>query len=423
MRPSRLLGLLATTLVAGAALVAPSSSSATVLCEIGANNYCPATAIFPANTSFSGALAPATKAKFKTSVGTVECTGSTIEGETTEKEAEPLPGNISALTFTSCKFGTTACTITTENLPYTAELVATGEGSGALTISSEETSFATVKCGFLINCTYSANVETEAKGGEPTEVIATEAPITSISGLCPKTNSFSATYQLNAPNEGFAFVSTAAAVNTLLCSAIPETTMAGNLKCQVGTVYAGELKGELAAGITEFYSVNEPAKKVTCNETAYSGQFKNDGDPANVMGGINTLTFTSLVGGMPGKPCSSTFEAGNPSVKVTVERLPYAQSVFKYDQAGNPQGSFDFPAAPVEIKYEIQVAGVPTCKYTSARIWGKEFNGAGTNPSLLLMLGTFAKVAGGAAACPPDLRLQSNVTMKGAAGNAYIARE
>jgi hypothetical protein len=65
-----------------------------------------------------------------TSVG---CTGSSLEGETTEaSETTELEGVVSALTFSGCteSFGKTACTIEAINLPYSAAVTHQGQSTG-----------------------------------------------------------------------------------------------------------------------------------------------------------------------------------------------------------------------------------------------------------------------------------------------------
>ncbi len=407
--------------VMAAAFAAPST--ATVMCEIG-TIACPEEDIYPAKTTVSGVLKSGTQATFEGGFGSVKCSESILEGQSLEKEAGQLTGTLASLKLLACKSGETSCTVTASTLPFNTKLTYTSGDEGTLLVSSKEkTPTVKFECGKIINCSASGNLELTMDGGEPGSIIASKEPLTG-EGACAKTT-FTATYTLNAPSSGYVFVAQAQVAGTLLCSEPPETVM-GKLKCPTGKSYSGEIKGELAAGNAEFKSMAEPAKGVSCNQTTYEGQFESDGTKAAVNGGINKLAFSSIVGGIPNKPCSGSFEAANP-VKVTVEGLSYRDAKFFYQSVFNPQGGFEVRANMVDIKFEIEngMNPLPTCKYTAPRLWGYVVNGAGMNPSQMTLIGSrLVKVAGGAGVCPPDLQLTAQVTVKGVGGgNVYIARD
>jgi hypothetical protein len=412
----RLLGL-TTVATALLTLLAPSSSPATVICQVNAYS-CPSSTTYTGGTTISGALKSESTATLKTSTTTVTCKGSTVKAEA---PGEGSLGTITALTLSSCttKSGS-SCTMTSEKLPYGVEYIFTENGNGLANLFGKEELNLFLNCtisGIPVKCNFHGTPKLNFEGGQPAVLAAVEAALTG-TGSCEKGGgTLTATYRLSEPNEGEAFLSQRPAINTKLCKAIPNTVN-NELQCPNGSGYAGEeIKGELASGVTEFKSPTEPTKVVTCNETAYEGKYKEDGGPAAVEGGIKNLTFTSNVGGTPGKPCSSSF-AGSPAVKVKVENLPFSTSTVTYQKPANPQGIiFFWPGSAVEIKFEVMTNPVQTCKYESrGPLLGEWQNGAGTNSSLLNPLTGELRVTVGGAICPVDQKLTSTLTLRGAGG-------
>lgn len=396
----------------------------TVLCETGSNG-CPVKDVYPAKTTLAAELESGTNAVFEGGFGVVKCTASSLSGETTGEKAEPLPGSIASLSFTSCKLGETACTLTTEKLPFSATLAVTGSGDGSLLLTGKEKGTAGVgfSCGKLLSCAASGNLTLDFEGGEPAQILAGEETLTG-EGSCSKIT-FTATYSLSAPNSGYAFANEALVPNTLLCSATP-VLMANRLKCPQGTAYSGEIKGELAVGLFEMIELVGAGKTFSCNEASYTGQFERDGDPAAVMGGITSLTLSSKVGGVPGQRCASNYGGGaSPTVKLTPESLPYAKTFFKYERFDSHEGLVNFDG-PLKIKAEVyNTAGAlqGTCVYTSPIMWGEVFNGAGANPTQLAMKYGFISEAGGWNECAAIVQVRGRLTAKTPTGNVYIARE
>lgn len=428
MRTTRLPYFLVAVAVAAVLLAVPSSSSATVLCQAKAY-ACPTVGTYAEETAFSGTLEAGGEASFETNLGTIKCKESILEGETLEEEGEPLAGKVTALEFTLCDVGETSCTLTTEKTPYGAQVAYTNEGNGTLTIGSKEKPVKlTVKCGLLLNCTYSSTPALTATGGDPMAVAGAAIALKAESGtMCPEKTTLTVTYALQNPSEGIVFVAQQRGITQKLCSEIPpEDATTHKLKCKTGQGYSGELKGELASGVTEFQSPTEPTKKVTCNETTYVGKFKEDGGATN-PGGITGLAFSSKVGGIPGKPCSSSF-AGSPEVKIVVEGLPYDQASVVYQLLSNPQGMLFFwpqNGVPLKIKFEVNTTPAQVCKYEQRGIvTGEWLNGAGMNPSLLNPLVGSLRYTSGGAICPVDMKLTASMTVRGQ-GNSlvYIAGE
>src|SRR5262245_11583522 len=105
------------------------TASATLLCD---TSSCEPTDIYPDNTALAASLQSETQVKLETNLGRVECKTSTIAGNTAAETGEPLPLEITGLTFGECKLGKTSCTVTTTTLPTSPSLEATGEGDGVL---------------------------------------------------------------------------------------------------------------------------------------------------------------------------------------------------------------------------------------------------------------------------------------------------
>lgn len=197
MKYLKMLVLTAVAALAAMAIVGATSASAVVLCKEN-KTPCPEAAQYPSGTKISAKLVAGTKAVLKGSL-TVECSVSTVSGETTAKSGSPLPGKITGLTFSTC---TTCPTVTAESLPYTVSGNATGGGNGTMTVSNPKVKLA--GCFGFANCTASAaSVTLDLVGGSPGRVKAVNEPLT-ISGFgCGTSGTWNAEYEITAPNPVF----------------------------------------------------------------------------------------------------------------------------------------------------------------------------------------------------------------------------
>jgi hypothetical protein len=187
------------------ALIGPGAASAatgdTVLCKTN-SNPCALANQYPANTSFT---AGSTNAVLSTSSGNVTCTSSstTVKNTAQNGSPNPLPGSVTALSFSGCKLGTTNCTVTAQNIPYDASNVAIGSsGNGTLNVDDSGTTdpSASVVCGFFINCTFGKpTVSGAVTGGNPASV-SFNTTLNRTGGICPSTATWTATYTLNGTN-------------------------------------------------------------------------------------------------------------------------------------------------------------------------------------------------------------------------------
>lgn len=371
-RPAKMLGLASLCAIASLLTLGSGTATATVLCEVELEE-CPAAQTLPKETAVAAKLESGTEAVFPTSLGTVKCKESTIEGNTLEEEGEPLLGEITKMTFGSCLLSSTGCTLTVEKLPFKIALTYTGEGTAELSISGigGEPSVKVV-CGALVKCTYTAKPTVKFEGAEPSRVLVKEVALLAGEGFfCPKEAKVLATYELQQPAGGNTAPAKQGGAVTKLCKSTPtENPMTGRLKCDTGEGYSGEeIRGDLEIGSATFTVVTEPTKKVTCTEAKLNGKFKEDGNFAANQGGINVLSFTS-----GGGACSSTLTAMNPATTVTMLNLPYSKSVIEYARVASPQGYLGFAGQNAANPIRLLLAFGINCEYKPYA-----FDGAITN--------------------------------------------
>jgi RHS repeat-associated protein len=183
------------------ASVGASSAEATTLCSLN-GSPCPGVE-YPSGTKVEGSLKAGTKSTFATSLGTVECTSSTVTGKTTSAggEGSAVEGTISALSFSGCTLGGTSCTVTAVNLEYSTSTTATEKGNGTLAVKDAVGVGVTAVCSGLVNCTVTAaEAKLTVTGGNPALAKASAAPLKTTSGiLCPKEATWTAEYELSSP--------------------------------------------------------------------------------------------------------------------------------------------------------------------------------------------------------------------------------
>jgi RHS repeat-associated protein len=188
---------------------AGGTASATTLCSI---NVSPCAGV--EFKSGSKLKATASSPVFNSSIGTVSCETSTFEGETTSDggEGKAVEATLSSLTFTgNCHLGKTSCTLTTVSLPSGTTL--SGEG-GSGTLNLGKGGELTIKCGILLNCTYSLEeVELELIGGSPALAVIYEHELTKSKGICPKSTVWTSEYKLQAPEALYLVASPAPPIN------------------------------------------------------------------------------------------------------------------------------------------------------------------------------------------------------------------
>jgi len=188
--------------VAAAALVAfvgASSASATVLCSTtpNAEGVCPSGWTYPAGTSIHAVNT--TTVRLDTTFKTVECTGSTITGETSNKgsASETITGPEGTLTFSGCN-----CTVNVLKAGTLEIHWISSTHNGTVTSNGSEV---TVTCSTIfgnVHCIYVTENDSigDLTGGNPaifhsTAVIKRKAT----NGLCSEESTWTATYEVTSP--------------------------------------------------------------------------------------------------------------------------------------------------------------------------------------------------------------------------------
>jgi len=203
MRFIKMLGLAALATMIAMAFVGASSAMAApehpeiVLCEkselvCGVENWHPN----PTELHMEGKTAPT---KLLSSIGTVECQLVLSRITLLNKLAKLIEGHLLELKIEQCNLGSTKCTVTVNGLgglsftPDEEKLKAIVE---LIELEGKTTNF-TVKCGFLINCTYGAGPETKllAETDEAGHLLllANATPLKVAGGFCPETAKWDAT--------------------------------------------------------------------------------------------------------------------------------------------------------------------------------------------------------------------------------------
>jgi hypothetical protein len=207
VRLVKLLCAMSAAAIVVTAFVGATSASATSLCKEKAE-VCPAASVYPAGTKIKAQLKKGTEAVLESSLGTIQCKGSTAAGETLEASGSPLLGTQTSMTFSECVFQkSTACTVTVEHLPWKVEGTEIEPGNGFVTISSggSGTPQAHVVCGSFVNCTWGApKITLDGEGGSPAIERLLKIELVRISGfICPTTTAASAEYEVTEPQPVF----------------------------------------------------------------------------------------------------------------------------------------------------------------------------------------------------------------------------
>jgi len=201
MNHIKMLGLCLVAALAVTALLGAGTASATKLCSKN-ESPCKAENTIKSGSTIKGQLVAGTEAVFVTSLLTVRCTESTIEGKTTSEGGKGVnvTGSISSVVWKNCKSGSTNCTTTALKLPWTSEVSGSG-GSGTMSVFNAAGKFT---CN--VTCEYEAKTAaTSVTGGNPAIVKAEKIGFSKIGGsfLCPGTATWSSEYEVTTPKPLF----------------------------------------------------------------------------------------------------------------------------------------------------------------------------------------------------------------------------
>ncbi len=204
MKYLKMLGLAAVAALALAAVVGASTASAAALCKTAPSKsgVCEG-GKYASGTKFNATSEKAELVVTGGAVSGVTCTHSAVAlKNTAETGATGVPGEITDVTFSSCKVtgSETTCTATTTS-GYTGTLTPTTDtGNGTLNVKGAAVT--TVTCGGIFRCEYKApeaGLNLALTGGNPAQVTATSVTLTNVGGFgCGTAAHWSATYTLKA---------------------------------------------------------------------------------------------------------------------------------------------------------------------------------------------------------------------------------
>jgi hypothetical protein len=199
------LALVSALVLAGALAVGVGSAAATEFCS---TNTSPCTGtMYGPGTELKGSLTSGKTAVLTNSIGNVTCTAATMAGKMTSTGGSgttPISGEVTSVTWSSCvgPFGT-ACTVQALNLPWKLTGEKTGETTFNVVVSGSPG--VTVVCGSFLNCTFSqTSLTLSGVNGSPARVTANAVGLNQSGGLCPKTASYDAEYNVTTPNPLYA---------------------------------------------------------------------------------------------------------------------------------------------------------------------------------------------------------------------------
>jgi len=134
--------------------------------------------------------------KLLSSVGTVECSTSTLSISFSASLATFLSGEVTNLSWATCKLGATSCTVVTSNNGG-VDVLRSGLNEAGVTLLGTEIA---VECGKLINCKFKGNIGLSARGASffngNGEFSASKASIPLWSGIfCPKAMEWDGLYE------------------------------------------------------------------------------------------------------------------------------------------------------------------------------------------------------------------------------------
>lgn len=377
-----------------AALAVPSAAPATALCEA---NESPCLA-----EDFVGEGAEvqleSSNPVITTNVTNATCeqSSATISLSNDGGEGEPVAAQVTAFSFTgNCKTaGGTACTFTVVNLPYSASFEGSG-GNGSMTVTDPSGAGASVKCGFLINCTFTAKeAELTITGGAPATVVAAKVPLERTGGFCPATAEWDATYTVGPPNP--MFVVAGPPVPTKLCNAEEKFCEVG-----AGKTYAAATEPSGVAANAEIV-IPVPgggvARIIDCNTSSLVGKTK-EKENSPLRTELKSLTFGECKLRVGGGAClvTATSRSGKESTIVA---------------HGNKKNG-DWRLEVIELRIECPTTkGLERCEYEEQ----VKTEIQGGNPATAVANANFAFWIGGSVGhtCPNKAPEQGNpVVWKG----------
>jgi hypothetical protein len=195
------------------AFIGTGSASAVTVCKVEGDGgkKCTTGNLYPPRV-YKAVLETGTKVEF-INLPTLKCTSSTVFGKTTLMSAEPLPGELTSLTFTGEDCTKHCESVTALNLSYVLKIkYLDGKKDGEVILTKNGAANPPIlkftKCGFFATtCEFTAQSETfvfKLVGGNPVgKLVANEAPFLYSGGTseeaCGSVVKYKATYQITEP--------------------------------------------------------------------------------------------------------------------------------------------------------------------------------------------------------------------------------
>jgi hypothetical protein len=211
MKHLKILGLALVTAAALTASFGAGSASATELCKTPVTP-CPdkhvVEGVETQNMYLPGThmRATTTKLVLTTSITTITCTSSTIEGEITNTggaTTTAVSGKTTALTLTGCtRTGGEKCTMVSTSLGTFSITGGAASSTAKFNYNIISKTGWNMTCGFFINCTFSTSSATLAGQNQSTGMPTVKAENIALAregGLCPETSTLSASYEITEP--------------------------------------------------------------------------------------------------------------------------------------------------------------------------------------------------------------------------------
>jgi hypothetical protein len=203
MKHLKMLGLAVVAAAALTAVIGAGTASATELCST-ATTTCSGTK-YGVGTEIHAVLESGTTATLTTSITTVTCTESTVQGHVTNAGgAGAVKGQLTALTFGGCtRTGGEECTVEATNLGTVEVTGGSASKTGTFSFKVTSKTGANVVCGSFINCTFSTSSATlegkNRESGTPT-IKANNISLAREGGICPSTSTWTAAYEVTSPD-------------------------------------------------------------------------------------------------------------------------------------------------------------------------------------------------------------------------------
>jgi hypothetical protein len=200
LKYSKIVGLAVLAAVAMTAFVGSGTAAGNAICKTN-TTPCPEESMYKPNDVIEATAVNTVI----TALPEVTCTDAFTKVKVTKtgSATENVTGEVTAFSFSGCKVDvlfTPSCTVSSENLPYHAEVLGSGAGA-SLTLSkgpSGKEPSAMVTCAGIIACTFSSpDFNLALVGGNPGTVLANEEELKIAEGGfgCPEEGLFDADYK------------------------------------------------------------------------------------------------------------------------------------------------------------------------------------------------------------------------------------